>query len=314
VEAYGDLLSHDYIDGVTPLTATTLNRLFQLLPEQMQGALTGLGAGIITGLTGSSSGLTYFATAGSAIVAYLQTAAEGLTFVASTTALEVVLPGNKSALWLWLQAAMPEDTDYDARLDGTAFLVYTETATPPANSLPLERGYTYGSSYYLVEDLRVVCPARVAANLGAALALLQAAVGDPYENTDSLDTRVSAIEAQPGGEGSGYEYWDAPGAAMPKAPGDSTTIPQEIDARLTAALADVPTGSTTTVPDPWDVDAVNQALALLQEIADDSATAALTQRDCVVIVPGKWGDSTGGSVDFCDREASTWTTGLTTPA
>lgn len=151
------------------------------------------------------------------------------------------------------------------------------------------------------------------------MAALKTAIGWPYTDAATIVTRLAALEAGSSG-GGGLAYW----LTMPKAPGDVTTPSQEMDAKDTAAVAahvaalhgaTSGDGTGTAVPDePWDVDAVNQALALMQEIAQDNDTAGATQVDTVILVPGVYGDGTGTTPDYVDRVNSTWTTGLTVPA
>lgn len=197
---------------------------------------------------------------------------------------------------------------------GDVTLYETLQATNPTGTWYAGSATTDATSCTAVDDSaadRVASPVALQADVEA----LQAAVGDPYTNPASLDTRLQAVEGA-GGGGGGLTSW----GTAPKAPGDPTTPGQEMDAKDAAAVAahvaalhDSET-ATSTVAAPWDVDANNQALALMQEISDDNPTAAESQRDSIVIVPGKWGDSTDGSPDFVNRTASTWTTGLSVPA
>jgi hypothetical protein len=282
----------------------------------MQGALRGLGQGLIEGFAGSRTGLTYAVASGCAIAPFvLEAGSEGVVFVDAPDGLEVTLPDD-SPVWLWLQAALPDDTDYDARQDAVVFLVYTTTATQPPNSLPLEKGTTTGGVYAMSEDLREMCPARSAADLAAAIAQLQSAVGDAYLETpqpDGIDTRLSDLETMVGGGGGGdgTPYWKN----MPESPSSARTPEQMAQAVADADVAahvaalhqgETPGGEESTPVEAFDIDANNQSRALLKTVRSVDADGAETQVDAVTIVWGVYGDGSGGSPDFIDRVNSTW--------
>ena len=136
---------------------------------------------------------------------------------------------------------------------------------------------------------------------------LQAAVGVPYTNPVDVDTRLTTIE-DIGGIGG------AP--VVPKLDALVTTEGEDVFQVADGAAADAVAahvvalhdGSPTSglTEDPYDVDATNQAKALLQEIAQDNPLAADTQIDAVTIVWGIYGDGTGTTPDYVDRVNSTW--------
>jgi hypothetical protein len=144
----------------------------------------------------------------------------------------------------------------------------------------------------------------------ATLADLEAAVGLPYTDPSTLSERVQDLEDHSVG-GDGYAYWNN----MPKAVGDTTTPGQEMDTKDTAAVtahvaeyhADDGGTSEVEVNEPWDVDAVNQALMLMDVTQRVSPDTPETQRDHATVVWTVYGDGEGhDEVDFVDRVNTTW--------
>lgn len=299
---YDDILSDTHAaDGI--LTSAEYDALMDLIGSQLPGALVALGVGVISGLQiTAGSGLTANCSAGAAIIQTTGDIAFGSVGGVALTG----LPDSTAHLYFWAQALTP-GSGGDTRLSGVLVIVYTTVNTPPVNSVALASGHTSGGVFVVDADARVYCPARAGTALGDAVTALQAA-----ETT--LAARVTVLES--GGSGGVPASW----GGMPKAYGtDATTIDQSAAAQIAAAKVIIDAeiaaigGGSSTPPSAFDIDAANQGLALLTEILQDNVTAGALLRDCVIIVPGKWGDSSGGSIDNVDRSASTWTTGLATP-
>ena len=302
---YNGLL-HDGYQIEDALPPSEYNALTEILDTQLQAALASIGGGIVEGLAVSGQGdLTAHIDAGRAILE--ATGASFTAFVAVQVAAAdtVDLPDGEATLYLWLQAYIPDDSDYDSRVSGACRIAYTTVNAAPANSLPLALGSTETGVFVLAQDLRQFAPARAVAAFEARVAAVEATVVDH-------EARLTAQENTGGSETGGYRYY----RDMPLEPGDETTPPQLMDKKLADHVTalhgeggETATGDTIII-EPNDTEAVNQALALLQDIETDNVQAGATQIDCMIIVPMKWGDGSNGSPDFVDRVNSTWTTGL----
>ena len=103
---------------------------------------------------------------------------------------------------------------------------------------------------------------------------------------------------------------------MQKAAGDGTLIEQEAETIAEAEVADhvaeYHTGGTggetgTPVAEPWDVDAVNQAKALLTATRMAVPDLPETQVDAVTIVWDVYGEGSGDDgLNYVDLVNSTW--------
>jgi len=310
--AYSDLFSTGYMLG-DPLEPQVINDLFQVLPMQGEGALEAIGEGIADGFEGSLAGLDFTAAAGKAIIPFDMGAVSGVVYVSAPSGLAVTLPAGAANVYLWLQALMPDTTDYDARKDGTVVLVYTLTDTQPSNSLALEVGHTSGGAYTQDEDRRVYTSAGAVDALQVAVAALETAVGMPYANPASLSDRMDDMEATGGSETGGYRFYEN----MPLNSGDPTTPPQLMDQKDAAVKADIlaevggGAGTESLVAEFFDVDSVNQSyglFGLVHEIARDhpKELVNLVQIDSVLIVFGETGDGSNSTPDYIDRINSNW--------
>ena len=138
---------------------------------------------------------------------------------------------------------------------------------------------------------------------------LQEAVGNPYTNPVALSTRVGTLEDS-GGIG-GAPVIPKLDALVTSAGESDAQVAQRIaDADVAAHVAALHTGTGEPgagLADPYpDVEEVNQAKALLREIAQDNPLAGDTQLDSIIIVPGVYGDGSNGTVDYWDRTNSTY--------
>lgn len=300
-----DQLYDGYVDG-DAFAASEYDSLVRIIDTQLQGALAVLGEGVASG--GEVAGGTGLAVDITALQALIETQ-KGLVYVEAGAYTLSALPAS-SSLWVWAQALLPDATDYDSRETGAVRYVYTRTATSPGNAILLATVATGAASVSSVTDARSFCIAGSLDEMEATLADLEAAVGLPYTDPSTLSDRVQDLEDHSVG-GDGYAYWNN----MPKAVGDTTTPGQEMDTKDKAAVtahvaeyhADDGGTSEVEVNEPWDVDAVNQALMLMDVTQRVSPDTPETQRDHATIVWTVYGDGEGhDEVDFVDRVNTTW--------
>lgn len=230
MDNYGDLLHDNYVTD-DALQAEEYVALVQLIDSQLQGALEGLGAGLVEGGAVTANGLTAEITA---VKALIETATSGLVFVKGTGGASLAIPTGTASVYLWLQALLPDTTDYDSRRTGAVRFLWTPTSAAPPNAVALAHGSTTTGALVLDQDLREWCPARGAAQVTARLEALEAAVGVPYDSESTLADRVTALEETGGSETGGYRIWKN----MPRDVGDNTTPEQAMDAKDSALIAD----------------------------------------------------------------------------
>jgi len=309
MEHYDDLISDQHVLD-DPLDPDEYNALAQVLDTQVEGALEGLGAGMLQGgAVTAGSGLSVNC---APLIAVVETD-KGMVFVKSAGVVAVSLPDDTAALYLWLQALLPDTSDYDSRRDASASVVYTLTSAAPSNALPLARVATAGGVTTVLEDLRQWSPARSAESLVDRIAVIESALGPAYISdtppADDVGTRLDDLEGIVGGGSGDLVY----AKLLPWTPTDSRTNEQVMDAKDAAAIAahvaELHGGTTPTqgnTVEPWSIDANNQARHLLKYTRSVDQRAPETQVDSIVVVWGVYGDGSNGSPDFVDRVNSTW--------
>lgn len=301
-----DQLSDTHLTG-DDFEASEYNSLVMVLDRQAEGALQAIGEGVASG--GAVTAGVGLAVDVSALKAVIDTE-KCMCYVEASAAYNLTgLPANGS-LWIWAQALLPDDGDYDSRESGAVRFVFTRTATSPGNAILLAIVVTGAASVSTVTDSRVYCTTGSITALETAVAALETAVGMPYADPDTIADRVQDLEDHSGG-GDGYAHW----VNMPKDVADTTTPGQEMDSKDDAAVtehvaeyhADDGGTSETDVNEPWNVDAVNQAEMLMDVTQRVSPDTPETQRDHATVVWACYGDGTGDdAVDFVDQVNSTW--------
>lgn len=278
-------------------------RLFQRLCDAV-------GVGVISGGAGSIVGGALSLTACTALIAD----ADGAVPVEKAASTVAAAGFSEGTNWVHLQLGT------DARSDGTDCGYYVGASETPADDAILICQVTVSGGSLTAVDNTVKAIPTIAGRIPwesltrsyddatTLLAFLTGALGDAYmaETADDVDTRLSALEAGGGGGGGGGTvYW----GALQQSAGLTTTLIQYISGVIADHLLNAEhgggSGGATEILNPWDIDSVNQALALLSEVRDDNGAAAETQIDSVVVVFGVYGDGTG-DVDFVDEVNSTW--------
>lgn len=316
LEHYGQL-DDQHITGQS-VSAAEYNSLVRILDSQLAAALLGVGAGVISGgAVHAGGGLQVYVERLLAVV-LADVGPVGLATAATATI--AGLPPD-STLYLYAEANIEElGGEADAREGGTAVFTTHLLGGPVAGAVLLAKVITGPDSVLSVEDRRTFVPAQQALVLmegfRAEIAALQAAVGSEYFGatppTACLDERVTLLEEGAGGQGgSGPTYW----GGLAKAAGDATSISQEIDSKIAAAAlgGGGDGGTVVSTEGVWDVDAENQALALLARLKNSPVEEALaefaSQEDSIIVVWGVCGEGSNGTDDYVDRVHSTWLPG-----
>jgi len=306
-----DQLRDDYVTG-EPLPASEYNSLVRILDTQVEGALEGVGAGVISG--GSVSAGNGLSVDISALKAVIDTQ-YGLCYVESEDATVGNLPDD-STVYIWARAVFPLNPgDPDSRETGYVEFYWAVSDQGEADALLLAEVATSGGAVTSVTDRRSFVPAQQALQLAQSLSSdlndVRAAIGSAYFGQSppsaSLDERVTALESGGGGGGGGPTYW----GGLEKAAGDPTTIEQEIEAEIADHVQEYHSGQQGSgggevVIEEWDADAANQARLTLKLVRSVDPDAAKYFTDAVIVVWGAYGDGTAGTPDFVDRDSSTW--------
>lgn len=306
-----DQLSDAYIDGQA-VGAAEYDSLVRILDAQVVGALEGLGEGLIEG--GEVSAGTGLAVDVTALKAVVDTA-KGKCYIATAATVQVSGLTPNTTAYLFAQANLETEGGTDDSRETAVVVFDTETSdTPLLGATLLAKVVTGADAVTSVTDERSYITA-VAALAGLTdfqdqIDALEVAVGTDYFGESapalSVDARLALIEAG-GSSGEGPSYW----GALAKSPGDSTTISQEIDSKIAAAAGGGGDGGTVVTSEGvWDVDAENQALALLARLKSAPTEEALaefaSQEDSIIVVWGVCGEGSNETPDYVDREASTW--------
>jgi len=121
-----------------------------------------------------------------------------------------------------------------------------------------------------------------------------------------VDTRLTALEGGGGGGGGGTVVW----GGLEKGVADDTTIDEEIDAKIAEHVVNVQHGGGggggTAVSVEDDCFRANDIRSRLLQVRSHSPDVVATQRNAIYIVDGVYGDGSGGSPDFIDHVNSTW--------
>ena len=279
-----------------------------LLDGILQRCLDAIGEGVISGGVGSVVGADLALTALVAIIAD-ETGGVPVGHEADTL----------------LAAEFAEGTNYvhcqlteTSRTDGSCEYYIDTSPTPASDAITICQVTVTGGAVTAVDNTVKLPPAlaeripwevlhRSYDDDTTLLAFLTAALGADYVGETppaDVDTRLTALEAG-GGGGGGTVFW----GALEKGAGDPTTIEQRIVALIAEHVAAVPHGGGggggEAVVLPWDIEWVNQAKHLMMATRWMPDMPA-TQVDSIVIVEGSYGDGSGGSPDWIDREHSTW--------
>jgi len=194
--------------------------------------------------------------------------------------------------------------------EGSVTLYSSQQSPRPDGTWYVGSATTDGTDCTAVDDSEadvVASPANTETRLAALEAEDIALAGE----IESLDGRVTDLESA-GGGGSGPAYW----GALQKSSGVATTIDQEIDAKIATHLTEAAHGgggdggTVVSTEGVWDVDAENQALALLARLKNSPVEEALaefaSQENSIIVVWGVCGEGSNGTDDYVDREHSTW--------
>lgn len=308
-----DQLSDEHVTGES-VSAAEYNSLVRILDSQVAAALEGVGEGVVSG--GEVTAGSGLAVNVSPLVAVVRTEVGLVGLVTSGTTTVTGLPAD-TTLYLYAAANLEEGGgEEDSRESGVVVFTWQATGGELAGAVLLAKVRTASQSVASVTDLRVSVPSRQAAALVEAVEAqiddLEAAVGGAYLGDEppaqSLHDRVTALEQQSGGGGGtpAAVFW----GALARAAGDPTTVDQAISAAIAAheaAQAGDESQDTIAVGEPqWDVSVVNLAKAVLDVTAHLRTHHPDTLLDAVVIVPGVYGDGSGDTPDYVDRENSTW--------
>lgn len=302
---YGDLFADTHIPG-GPVPSGQFNSIVRVLDTQLQGALAAHGYGVIgvdSWVVTAGEGLSVDITSGHGII---HSSVRGYTYARTYTARNVALPAN-TTLYLYATAVFRTlSGEPDTREDGSVEFVATGT-TAPADSLLLAKIVTDGESVTEIQDLREFLGTeeleQEIAQWAEDLEQVKDAIGTRYFGAEppaaSLDARISDLEEAP----TGAVFW----RPLHKEAGDETTIEQEVASRLYEHVEKYhQEQSVFTTEEPWDIDAVNQARAVLKLVRTVDPEHAAWQLNTVCVVWGVWGEGTEDSPDYIDRENSTW--------
>jgi hypothetical protein len=268
--------------------------MVSILDTQAEGALEGVGAGIISGgVVSGGAGLSVSVAVLQAVIASTYGAVYGLSTGAST----VSNLANNSTVYIWAGCVWDPGGD-DTRETGWLEIFASPSATGVADAILLASVVTAGGAVTTVTDLRSLVPAQQALALvdgfAAQITAIQAAVGTEYFGdtppASSLNARVDNLElGGTGGGGAGVFYW---GAAK-KSLGEDTTIEQMADTKIAAAIAALPAtvGGSTILLQDFDCDANNAVQGWLDEIARVNPNIGDGMSDVALIVPGRKGSA-----------------------
>ncbi len=311
-----DQLNDTYIDGSgQQVPAAEYDALVELLNMQLQGALVAAGTGVING--GGISVGTGLSVLIEALALVVNTSAGYCYLTAPGSTTLTGLPDN-STLYITAAAVIQAGGgSSDSRQFGTIVYDYQSSATAPLGSMVLAKVITVGGAVTSITDLRTYLPASALAPIQAALTAVEAALGTDYfpipaSAAATITDRLTALETA-GSGGSGPLY--ANGLQLSAA--DAETLGQKLGS-LNQAITALQTpssgggsgGGTVITLDPaWDVDADNQATALLARLKSSPVDEALaefnSQTDAIIIVTGVCGDGSNGTANYKDP-ASTW--------
>lgn len=310
LQHYGDLIKGDYVYG-EKVNTREYNSRARILDAQTEGALEGIGAGVVEGgVVTAGGGLSVNVTPLRAVA----DTQHGMVFIATTDAGVVTGLPSTGTVYIWVRAVFrvaPEDPD--SRESGYAELFWSVSDEGEADAVLLAKVVTSGGAIVSVDEARTFVTATQALNLAEALwdgvEGIKNAVGDDYFGASppaaSLDDRVDALEAGGGGEG-GPVYWKG----LQKGLGDPTTIEQQIAAdileHVTGYHSQTGGGGAGIAAGEWDVDALNQALAALKITRSVDPDHPVWFRECAVIVWGAYGEGSGGTPEYVDWDHSTW--------
>ena len=225
----------------------------------------------------------------------------GTGLAASLTVGNYLAAGRLYSLLAPAAVSLPASATRYIYMDGTgAFTLYAaQPAERPAGTWYVGSATTDGVAVTGVDQADC--------DEVASLAVLLERIADLEAADDALDERVTLLEEGGGGGGGGavvYAY------RLPWAPGDGRTNEQVIDEKIADAVEGLGSGGTgggsVSLAVQYDTDVVNQAYHLLKTTQTVDPETPVTQVDAVTIVPGVYGDGSGGSPDFWDRVNSTW--------
>ncbi len=283
-----------------------------LLARLLQRILDSTGEGVISGGAVSLAGGN---AAVSACVAIIEDDRGGVPIsLAAATILAAEFSDGDN--WIHLQLGDGARTD-----EADCGYYVSASGTPAETAIAIAQVTKAGGTLTAVDNTVKAAPAiagripwevlkRSYDDTTTLLAFLTGTLGDDYmdgSESDDIDTRLTALEAGGGGGGGSTVYW----GALQQSAVLTTTIIQYVAAQIADHIANYTHGGgggggAVEILQPWDIDAVNQALALLSEIRDDNAAAAATQLDSVIVVWGVYGDGTGSTPNFIDEVNSTW--------
>jgi len=313
LQHYGDLIKGDYVYG-EKVNTREYNSRARILDAQTEGALEGIGAGVVEGgVVTAGGGLSVNVTPLRAVA----DTQHGMVFIATTDAGVVTGLPSTGTVYIWVRAVFrvaPEDPD--SRESGYAELFWSVSDEGEADAVLLAKVVTSGGLVTSVEDSRTFVPAIQALNLVEGLSdgvdAAKAAIGDEYFGASppaaSLNDRVDALESGGGGEGEGTVYWKT----LQKGLGDATTIEQQIEADIAQHVTDyhaaVPGGGGggDIILQEWDIDALNQAMAALKVTRSVDPDHPAWFQGCAVVVWGSYGEGSGETPDYVDWDHSTW--------
>lgn len=219
-----------------------------------------------------------------------------------------------------------------ARADGTCGTYISASATPAADAIVLGKVTKAGGVITAVDNTVKAVPAvagripwevlkRNYDDATTLLAFLSGALGTRYlddSELDDVDTRLVALETTGGtgggGGGAATVYWQD----LARTASNVQSIIQYVESVMADHLTNYPHGGSSStgggeiaVVEPWDSDAANRALALMDEVRMGNPLAAVSQVDCMVVVTdeegnGIWGEGQLGGPNWTDEGASTW--------
>ena len=300
-----DQLSDGYADGLGEvLPAVEYDSLVRILDSQLQGALAGVGAGVISGgVVSAASGRAVTITA----LAAIAETAKGLCALSAAASQVSNLAAN-STLYLYARANLEDGGgENDSRETGLVVWDAEDSGGDLLGAAELAEIVTGADSIISITDRRTMIPVYQTASQAEAIAAIESALGTAYfEGTppDDVDSRLSVLEALGGGGGNGPVYIFP---ATWKSGSVQTTgqVVQAIDDRVTALEGVGSGGNVVSVPaPPWELDSINQAEALLGD--SDVVALAAGQINTVCVKFGVTGDGTGSTPQYLDLAHSTW--------
>ncbi len=310
MEHYADLLTDQHA-RLDPVPSGQFNSVVRILDSQLVGALRAIGAGVAVEngwAVTAGSGLSVTIAPGAGIVQN----GDSFIYLATSGSFNLALEANTTSA-VYVQAVTRVDPDDpDSREDGTVQFVVNATGEEVPSALLIATVTTGASGVTQIVDERTYTRALTA--LAAAtgsdddLQAIRDAIGSEYFGANpplSLDARVDDLEsAAAENDGTGVVYW----GSLKRAAGDHTTIEQQIAADLQAHVDAMHTDEQEFVAEaePWDEDSVNQARHALRATRATDNLLPDYLLETVVVVWGVYGDGSGGTPDFIDRDHSTW--------